>query len=116
MSICATGRGLFRDRLAADFGPNTPGGYLGAHARTKMSPGGYPVQPRRAPRGSTTGGQYAVWAIPGRSDGGTSDPCTQWTDLARFDERGGGIGASGPSSTPHYKKRRHTEAWMRESD
>ena len=44
----------------------------------------------------------SVWAIPGRSDGGTSDPCTQWTDLARFDERGGGIGASGPSSTPHY--------------
>ena len=55
----------------------------------------------------------SVWAIPGRSDGGTSDPCTQWTDLARFDERGGGIGASGPSSTPHYGVQLPLSIWWR---
>ena len=48
----------------------------------------------------------AVWtsvqALPGHNDGGTSITCTQWTDLARFDECGGGIGPPGPISTPHY--------------
>jgi hypothetical protein len=48
----------------------------------------------------------AVWtsvrAPPGHTDGdgGTFIPCTQWTDLARFGECGGSLGALGCSYPP----------------
>jgi hypothetical protein len=50
------------------------------------------------------------WAVHQGTDGGTFIPCTQWADLARFDERGGGIDR-GPGTNQHAPLNRpHTGA------
>jgi hypothetical protein len=66
------------------------------------------VSPRRSPRAIWT----SVQALHGHTDGGTVIPCTKWTDLARFDVCGGGMGGAGPISTPHYKQAEVVGCWL----